>query len=474
MPASGTSQPSAAEKPLEETPPSSDEERWWRSFDDPTLARLVEQALHDNLDLHMAWARISQAQAMARTASAARYPQISAQGEANWNRSLLGFLGAADQTTLRGSIPVSYEVDWFAKNAGTAEAARLDVQAARADVEAAAISVTAQIAEAWFDVLEARERTRLLHEDVLVNQEVLELVKLRFKQGLSPALDAHQQRQHLATTRARMQLAEMNERNARSRLSVLLGEFPRGQPYDKDRQALPALPSAPDVGMPANLLEQRPDVRAAARRLQAADERVAVAVASRLPTLMLNGSVGYAWTKFAPVNDSSSSDADTTGGAGAQNPLTSKIGKWQSAENYAAGAVLSIPLFDGLLRRGQLDQSRAKVREAMENHERVLLQAMLEVDTALVSERDQGRRIEMLNEQLSAARDTLQAAGDRYQKGLAEFLNFLNALDNEQQTELAVLAARREQLSYRIQLHRALGGHWTRELDAPSSEEKQP
>jgi outer membrane protein TolC len=135
------------------------------------------------------------------------------------------------------------------------------------------------------------------------------------------------------------------------------------------------------------------------------------------------------------------------------------------------GAVLNVPLFDGFQRRAGVDLNRARVREAIDNHSRVLQQALLEVDNALAQERDQGRNVEALEEQLTAAREALDSARDRYRQGLNDFLPVLTALQGVQQTELAILSARRQRLSYRVQLHRALGGAWTRRIERPRPKE---
>lgn len=439
-------------------------DRWWTSFGDPALNDLIDQALRENRDMRIAWERVRQARAMATQAGAAQWFQVNAQGEAGWNRAPLAFAGAsADTTSLRASLPVSYEVDWFARNAGRKEAAKLDMAAARADAEAAAISVSAQVAEAWFDLLEARARVELLAEQLRINERFLELTTLRFRQGLTTALDAHQQRQTVAATQAQAALAQARERVAANQLALLLGKTPEAQRFAQERRSLPELPERPPEGVPADLLQKRPDVRAAARRVEAADERVAVAIASRLPTLTLNGSVGYQYTKFKADGFGGVIPGMPTGGGGAFERET-------QGTTYGVGALLNIPIFDGFQRKAEVDLSRARTREAVETHVRVLQRAVSEVDSAIASERSQEEHIAALSAQLRAAEDALDSARERYRQGLSDFLPVLQALNATQQTQLALLAARRQQLSFRVQLHRALGGTWTRELDAPRAE----
>jgi outer membrane protein, multidrug efflux system len=426
---------------------------WWHAFGDPALSALIERALAANYDLRAAFARVDQARAMAVQATAPRWPQVGLQGQATWNQSVNSFIGdSATTTLLRGSLPVSYEVDWFARNAANAEAAELDAEAARADVEAAAVTLAAQVAEAWFDVTEARARRAVLAEQLRINQTFLELTLLRFREGLASALDTNQQRQQVAATRAQIELADVREHAAENRLTVLLGDSRQPGAYYPDREEMPALvgPAAP--GMPADLLSQRPDVRAAARRLEAADERVAFALAGRLPALTISGAPGYSWTRFV-------------------GPIPGIGGEAHGLE-LNAGATLTFPVFDGFLRAAQVDQNRARVREAVFAYERALQQAVLEVEAALVQERDQREHVESLVEQLDAARATLESARDRYRQGLSDFLPVLTALQAVQQTELALVSARRQLLSFRVQLHRALGGSWPESMRASGDEEK--
>lgn len=428
-------------------------EGWWQAFADPALSQLIERALAANLDLHVAFARVDQARAMAVQAAAPRWPQVGLQGQASWNRSVNAFIGdQADTTSLRASVPVSYEVDWFARNAASAEAADLDASAARADVEAAAVTLAAQVAEAWFDVVEARARRMVLAEQLRINETFLELTLLRFRQGLASALDTNQQRQQLAATRAQIELIEVREHLAENRLAVLLGDSRLASPYHPQRTELPALPPPVGPGLPADLLVQRPDVRAAARRLEAADERVAFALAGRLPALLISASPGYSWTNFEGPTD--------------------MFGGTSHGLEYNAGATLSLPLFDGFLRSGQIDQSRARLRETLFGYQRTLQQAVLEVEAALAQERDQREHIVLLDQQLAAARDTLDSARDRYRQGLSDFLPVLTALQAVQQTELALVGAHRQLLAFRVQLYRALGGTWTQAIEAPDLEEK--
>ncbi|MFW6066894.1 MAG: efflux transporter outer membrane subunit [Myxococcota bacterium] len=425
---------------------------WWRVFEDAGLDSLEERALAGNFSLRAAWTRIEQAQALARQASAPRWPQVLPQSQASWQRSGSGFFQST--INLSASVPVQYEVDWFAKYKGQAQAAEFEAQAARAEVGAAAMSLSANVAEAWYDLVEARARQALLEEQIESNETFLELTVLRFRQGLTSALDTHQQRQQVAATRAQLRLVQAQQELQENQLAVLVGEPPTGEdkPVAPPRDALPELEPLPRTGVPADLLVNRPDVRAAMKRVQASDEQVAAAIADHLPSLVLSASAGYAWQRIELRGDGTG-----TGGLG---------GSRHGAE-YTAGADLTIPLFDGFQRKAQIDLRRAQLREEVADYRDTLQQAMLEVENAVTQEQRELDRIEDLEEQVEAASDALESARDRYRQGLTDFLNVLTALQGQQEAALTLLSARRQLLSHRIQLHRALGGTWTQDMEPP-------
>lgn len=445
----------------DEAPPArvrSGRKGWWKTFDDPTLDALLDKALRDNLELGVAYARIERAEALADQTAAARYPQVNLQGQVSRARSINPFFGATFSTIASASAPVSYEVDWFARWAGETEAARIDAKASRADLEAAAMSIAARVTETYFNILEARARHRLLDEQLEINETFLELVTLRFRQGLTSAVDIHQQRQQVAATRAQIELVVAQERVLENQLAALLGEVPQGNVRSGERTSLPDLDTAPPDAVPADLLTSRPDVRAAAERVKASDERVAASIAARLPSLVISASPGYRWLR----NELAGDRPPGTGGA---VPVSQEA----SGFEWNTGATLTFPLFDGFQRRSVIRARRAQLDEAIELYAQTLQTALVEVQNALAQEEQQRKNIEAVGEQVTAAEATLEAARDRYRQGLTDFLPVLTGLQTLQQSQIALLSARRQLLSYRVQLHRALGGAWTSELPSPSS-----
>ena len=432
--------------------------RWWRQMGDPTLTALIEEALRRNQTVRAGWARVQQSQYIANLVRAARMPTIGAVGAFNAAKNITPF---AETTSLdaQGSIPVAYEVDLFARRAREHQAAKLDAEAARLDQEALAIAISASVAEAWFDSVNARIQNAVVAEQLETDLKFLELVELRYREGLNSAVDVHQQRQRVAGQRALLAVADSLMELTDQRLSVLLGEAP-GREFPVDGKILPEIGPTPGIEVPASLLDARPDIRAIQKRVEAEDRRVAAAIGARLPQVVIDFTPSYTWLR---------SKITSTGALGGvvgetTDPITASGFTWNT------GATFSVPLFDGIAGRSQVAANRAAVDALLETYAETILTALLEVESSLVLERQERLRIQFLEEEFSLANITLEATRDRYRAGLSDFLPVLTALATRQSSELQLVASRRQLVSYRVQLYRALGGAWPEEFGEPEDE----
>lgn len=424
-------------------------EMWWTDFNQPELNALIDQTLSGNFQLRAAWARVKQARAFVKQANSGKYPQLELSGSAMRQKSRFNLQDQViinENNAFSASIGAGYEIDLWRRMASSGDGAALDALALRDDVESIAITLSAEVAEAWFDLVSTHAQLKLLTEQLETNKVYLELIELRFQKGLASSLDIFQQRQQLVSTQAQVTQLEGSKRLLAYRLAILVGKPPQSLSMNPG-DAVPDLPgSVPGIGIPADLLERRPDVRAARRRVEAADHRVAVAVADRLPALRLSGSTGL--------------NAPTLG-----DFLTSPV--WTLIASVAA------PLFDGGRRKAEVQRNKAVVEERLMQYGQTLLQAMVEVESALANENRQLAYIEDLKQLVDLSTSTLEQARRRYQSGLIDYLPVLAALQSRQRAELSLLQARRSLLSYRIQLCRALGGTWTQELQESTPEPTQ-
>lgn len=435
-------------------------EQWCSDFGQPQLDAAVTRAFEDNLDLRVSWARLDQSMALLRQTESNLYPTVDLQGSAAGNRQQIfgfqppgpdgsggGVVVRADVIEqYRASVGASYEVDLWGKLKAQREASRLDVSAARADVETIALSLTSSVASAWFDVIAQRQKRALVEEQIEINERYVELLKLRLAQGSATALDVNQQQQQIELLRGQLQTIDQQRALAEQRLAVLLGQPPAqgAELVDASIAELPALPELPGAGVPADLLERRPDLRSAQLRLEAANKRIAVAVRQRLPSLRLSASL------FLQAQE---------------------LGNLLDELLWSLTASLAQPLIDGGRMRAEVARAEAAQREALYNYAKTLLTAINEVEGAMVSEHYQANFIEELERQRDLAASSLELARARYQRGGLDFLRVLTSLQALQQIEQNLVDARRLQLSNRIQLCRALGGTWTRQLEAPGQED---
>lgn len=420
-------------------------DRWWEAFGDPQLDAIVDQTLEGNLELQASWLRLQQAESVAEQQGARFWPQVSLEAQRSVTRTDIRDLTSTTTHNWQVSIPASFELDLWGRLSSNAKAAELDASAARDDVSTIAISLSAQATEQWFGVLELRERKRLLQEQIEISRRWLELLEARFAWGRASSLDVLQQREQIQGLEAQVLLIEAQEESALLRLTVLSGKLP-GQASFGGAERLPALPPLPATGVPADLLERRPDLRAARKRVEAADHRVAAAVADWLPTLRLGGNLLVSAMSLSELFDLLISTAFVS---------------------------LGVPIFDGGNRSANIERLESVVRAQLLSYTQTFLTAVQDVESALLLERQQQANVEALERQLEISRSTLEAARLRYRDGGEDFLRVLVALQAVQRNEQAVLSARRQLLSYRIQLHRALGGSWPESLERPDAQAEE-
>lgn len=416
------------------------QQRWWRSFGDEKLTLLVEEALAGNPGLSQALARLRQAQALARQAGAAKVPDISVEGNAararNIVRSGIAEPSASTANQFGLGLAAAYEVDLWGRIGATERAAVRDAEASRYDLESATTTLIAQVVNIWYALGSLNSQSELIRKQVESSARQLELIELRFRTGQANALDVLQQRGQLAALKALVPQIESSLATTRSRLAVLLGRPPRSN-QDLEGEVVTELPPLPNAGVPADLIVNRPDLQSSLARVQAADERVAAAIANRFPALRISASAGYSARETAELFDD---------------------WIWSLAGNLIA------PLIDGGSRRAESERAAAVVAERIEAYAETALNAIREVEDALVAERKQSELIEKREQQLGIARETLHQALSRYRSGLSDYLSVLRAIESRQSLQRGLIESRQQLLEYRVQLYRALGGDYEESL----------
>ena len=421
-----------------------DAEPWWTTFGAPSLDAAVEAALDGNLELRQAWTRLQQSQASSRIAGAPRVPSVDASGSASYQEIDDSNAGGAFIPLRTGEfyslgLNLGYEVDLFGRIDSALKAARLEEAATAADVEATGLALSGSASDAWFAIVENYALIDLVQEQIQAGEQLLSVTEIRFATGSGSALDVLQQRRQLEGTRAEIPRFEGEAERALHQLSVLTGRPPMEAVVGVPR-TLPALPPLPPVDVPMAILENRPDVVAAARRVESADANVAAAIADRYPRLTISASYNFDSSEVEDLFDRTI---------------------WSIAGSLIA------PIVDGGRRRAEVERQRAILFGSIDAFQLAVLVALQEVEDSLSFERRGIERVAVLDRQAEIARQELRQARLRYVGGVDTYLQVLAALGNLQLVERQLVSERAAVLRARAQLHRALGGAWTADLQPP-------
>ena len=412
--------------------------KWWEIFQDPQLNALEEQVNVSNENLKSAEAQFRQARALVRFNRAAYYPTVTAGASAarehlSSHRPLVPAATKTDGTDLVLPVDVSYEADVFGRVPHTVEAARADAQASAADLEAVRLSLHAELAFDYFEMRTLDAEEQLLLSNVTSFERALELTQNRYKGGVSSAVDVAQAQTQLENTRTQaidvMILRSQNEHA----IAALIG-----QPASTFTAAALAWNSPPPEippGLPSELLERRPDIAAAERRVAAANAQVGVARAAYFPIFTLTGSGGF------------ESTAITTLIQGPSGFLT-------------AGAAAAVTAFDGGRRRAVTEQARAAYDESVANYRQTVLTAFQEVEDNLAALRILNDEAMAQQAAVAAAEHSLELSSNRYKGGVVSYLEVTTAQSTALADERAAVDILRRRMTASVSLIKALGGGW--------------
>ncbi|MDJ0840753.1 MAG: TolC family protein [Acidobacteriota bacterium] len=401
---------------------------WIDTFEDPTLIALVKEAQSNNKNLRAAAADVTRARALAVQAGAGLLPNVSlnAGGSRSGTESGAG-------TNLDLGLQVSWEADLWGRIGAGSRAAQAGAAAAEADLRYAQHSLAGGVAKAYFTVIDAGQKLAIAQETVEILTEVKRIVELKEENGMASGQDSALARSDLATAKESLATVEGGRRDAIRALELLLGRYPAAEL--ELGKTLPKLPPAPPAGIPSQILERRPDLVAAERRVASAFEATAQAKAARLPSLSLTGNT-----------------------SGASSSLSDLLDPANVA--WRVGASLLAPLFDGGVRRADVQIATASQEQALAAYGAAALQAFSEVETGL----DQGvllaRRRDELKTALAEAQEAYRIADLRYREGESELLDTLTIQQRVIAAKNNLASIERLLLEQRIDLHLALGGEW--------------
>ncbi|MBC7955186.1 MAG: efflux transporter outer membrane subunit [Cytophagales bacterium] len=406
--------------------------QWWQRFNDPLLTQLVTQALQANTTVRSAQAALAQARALRDVQSANMGPNIGASASAQ--RSKSGDNPAGNN--FRAGFDASWEPDIFGgKRAGLSAsvAEALTAQASLADTQ---VSVAAEVAVAYMQLRGSQARLAIARSNLASQQETLQITDWRVQAGLTTSLELSQARTNTEQTLAQIPTLETAIVQTQHALAVLTGQPPNALQAQLDPVA--AVPLSPDdlaLSIPAQTLRQRPDVRAAEQQIAAALARVSQADAARYPSFNLSGSLGLSAIALSSL----------TGGASLVTGLLGSV---------------SVPLFDGGAARAQVRSQEAGLEKARVAYQAVVLNALQEVEDALVSLRGNRERLLRLRNASESAQQAALLATQRYNSGLVDFQTVLDTQRSLLSTQDNVASTQAELSADHVRLYKALGGGW--------------
>lgn len=400
-------------------------EQWWTDFRDANLDTIVNQALQSNFTLETAWQRLRAAQAVVDRESSSWYPDIKAR----LNDEVQVPKSVGDEKLWLG-ITSEYEIDLWGQLRSEIDAKKYRAKASHADYRTAALSLSAEVARTWFQLLSARNQLVLFENQIETNKKVLDLIKARLGSGKIRSVDILRQKQLLQSTQEEKISIESRIQILEHQFAVLLGR----PPQDKivyTAHPLPNIPPLPNTGLPAELIQRRPDVQKAYNLLQAADRDMAIAISNRYPRLTL-----------------------TSSGSSKGNSVGHLFNGWIS--NFT-GSLLA-PIFDGGERNSEVNRSKAVKTELLFTYGQTVLTAFQEVENALIQEKNQNKRIKSIEAQVALVKQTYEQLRIEYFNGISDYLDVLTTLTNEQRLQRELISAKLDLLEFRIALYRALAG----------------
>jgi NodT family efflux transporter outer membrane factor (OMF) lipoprotein len=406
---------------------------WWQNFNDAPLSKLIERALGGNFDLKQAVARISEARAQRGIAESDYFPKINSSGGVGENYS-----GKTDTRNPRYSLGLdaAWEIDLFGRIARSVESAQATMEAMEANYQSVQVSLVADIGLNYVQMRTLQARLSVAEQNLATQTEILQLAQWRKQAGLATQLEVEQALTSVEQLRGQIPSLKNQIAQNQHQLALLLGVTPASLNAELNQfQNIPAAPLKMAVGVPADVLRQRPDVKQAERELAAQTARIGAATAEMYPRFSLSGSIGLEAIK--------TSNFFTAAGL-----IDSVLGR------------LTFPIFNAGEIRQNINVQNARQEQALARYEATVLTALKDVENALVGLAQEQQRLENLSRAEQAAQRAMGLAKNQYQAGLIDFQTVQQSQRSLLNTQDQVKQSQGQISSYMISLYKALGGGW--------------
>jgi multidrug efflux system outer membrane protein len=420
---------------------------WWTRLGDTQLSGLIERAVAGNLDLATARSRVRESRARRSVASGALFPTLNAAGSATSSRTDTNAGPDTSGQVYSANFDAGWEMDFFGGIRRSVEAANADLQASEENLHDVLVSLLAETALNYVEVRTFQARLAAAEASLKTQSETYDLTRWLSQAGLEDELAMYQARYNLENTRSQIPTLRSGLEEAMNRLAVLLGETPGNLAGELEKpQAIPVPPAEVAVGVPADMIRHRPDVRRAERELAAQTARVGVATANLYPQLTLNGSIGL---ETLSLTEPSS----------------------QRSQTVSGGPRFSWAIFDPTV-RPNIEVQSALQEQALISYRAAVLGSLEEVEAALIEYAQEQQRRDNLQQATEAAQAAAGLAQDKYQAGLTDFSNVLDAERSLLSFQDQLAQSNGTVTSNLIRLYKALGGGWTSMEDTSAAADR--
>ena len=431
-----------------------EDKRWWEVFNDPVLHTLIENACRQNLSLHIAGIRILEARAALGIAVGNKYPQFQ-QARGGYTRVNLSENAAntkildMNYSDYNLGFDTAWELDFWGKFRRAVESGVANLEASVADYDNILVFLTSEVARTYVLIRTLEERLAIARENVSIQERSLEIADVRFRNGLVTELDMQQARSLLGDTQASIPRLESDLRQAKNGLAILLGTLP-GEVDNliSEQKPIPTAPAEVAVGIPAELLRRRPDIRLAEFQVAAQSARIGVAKADLYPHFSLFGSIGLR------TSDSRSSRAGGSSGSSFSDLFDSK-----SLELFA-GPSINWDIFNYGRIKNRVRVEDARLQELVVNYKNTVLKASQEVEDAMVAFLRSQEETTFLTYSVEASKRSVDISLIQYREGLVDYQRVLD-------TQRFLTAQQDQQTVTRgsiplnlIAIYKSLGGGW--------------
>jgi multidrug efflux system outer membrane protein len=416
-----------------------DLQTWWRVFDDPLLNDIVERATRGNLDLKEAFARIQEARGRRGFSKGQFYPDINGGGFYQRARESgdfenLNSSGRQTDNYLAGGLDGTWEIDAWGRIRRSVESADAGLQASVENYRDVLVILYAEVASNYIEVRTLQERIRFVKSNIVTQQGSLAITRARYKAQLTSQLDVRQAELNLARTESLLPRLQALEVESINRLGVLLGEYPSAL-YDELIKPVQFPDPSPQtlVGLPSDLIRQRPDLRRAERELAEQNAKIGMVTAELYPAFGLGGTIGVSATTNIFDGDN---------------------------QIWSAGPFFRWNIFDGGRIRARINVEDAKTQQAFVRYERAVLEALEDVENRMTGYVRELDRRAALNRSVIAAQQSVELVSTRYKSGLTDFQNVLDMERSQFEQQDWWAMSRGIVLQNLIGVYRALGGGW--------------